>query len=104
MAQFGSTYAAYSEKTALVTPSKLLGKLFGHSKLFIITGDCDVDSHCKTGLTCGKDNCPTALGWPTWVDCCEKGSATPAPPNPGPKLGMLSHKKSLNNNKFGLKQ
>ena len=57
--------------------------------MFIIIGDCDVDSHCKAGLTCGKDNCPSSLGWPTWVDCCEKGSATPAPPNPGPKLGMF---------------
>ena len=35
-------------------------------------GDCDTDSHCNSGLKCGKNNCPPSFGWPSWVDCCEK--------------------------------
>ena len=35
------------------------------------------------GLTCGKDNCPTSLGWPSWVDCCVNATTTP-PPTPAP--------------------
>ena len=32
-------------------------------------GDCDNDSHCKSGLKCGKDNCPA--GFPSaFYDCC----------------------------------
>ena len=31
-------------------------------------GDCDNDSHCKPGLKCGKDNCPS--GFPSDYDCC----------------------------------
>ena len=31
-------------------------------------GDCDDDSHCKPGLKCGKDNCPS--GFPSDYDCC----------------------------------
>ena len=45
----------------------------------------------NAGLTCGKDNCPSSLGWPNWVDCCINATATPAPPTttplPGPKPG-----------------
>ena len=34
-------------------------------------GDCDNDSHCKSGLKCGTDNCP--LGFPNKAyDCCYK--------------------------------
>ena len=31
-------------------------------------GDCDNDSHCKSGLSCGDDNCPS--GFPPGYDCC----------------------------------
>ena len=32
-------------------------------------GDCDSDSECQFGLTCGTDNCgPDAV---SWMDCCE---------------------------------
>ena len=33
-------------------------------------GDCDYDSHCKAGLKCGSDNCPS--GFPSYYDCCYK--------------------------------
>ena len=37
----------------------------------------------NAGLTCGQDNCPSSLGWPTWVDCCVNATVTPAPtPSP----------------------
>ena len=32
-------------------------------------GDCDRDSHCKGGNTCGTDNC----WWGDYDDCCEGG-------------------------------
>ena len=35
-------------------------------------GDCDYDSHCKAGLKCGSDNCPS--GFPSYYDCCYKVS------------------------------
>ena len=35
-------------------------------------GDCDTDSHCKPGLTCGIDNCPS--GFPSNYDCCYTAS------------------------------
>ena len=31
-------------------------------------GDCDKDSHCKSGLKCGNNNCPS--GFPSSFDCC----------------------------------
>ena len=34
-------------------------------------GDCDNDSHCKAGLKCGTDNCPSSF--PSSYDCCYKG-------------------------------
>ena len=35
-------------------------------------GDCDYDSHCKAGLKCGVNNCPS--GFPSsGYDCCYKG-------------------------------
>ena len=34
-------------------------------------GDCDNDSHCKAGLKCGTDNCPSSF--PSSWDCCYKG-------------------------------
>ena len=34
-------------------------------------GGCDNDSHCKTGLKCGANNCPS--GFPSNYDCCYKG-------------------------------
>ena len=33
-------------------------------------GDCDFDSHCDVGLSCGNDNCPSYLGFPSGADCC----------------------------------
>ena len=35
-------------------------------------GDCDKDSHCKSGLKCGTDNCPS--GFPSIYDCCYNAS------------------------------
>ena len=35
-------------------------------------GDCDYDSHCKAGLKCGSDNCPS--GFPSYYDCCYRVS------------------------------
>ena len=43
-------------------------------------GDCDKDSHCKAGLKCGTDNCPS--GFPSDYDCCYK--ASPSGPPSGP--------------------
>ena len=31
-------------------------------------GDCDKDSHCKPGLSCGSNNCPSYF--PPGYDCC----------------------------------
>ena len=42
-------------------------------------GDCDNDSHCKAGLKCGTDNCPS--GFPLNYDCCYKESGNPIGPN-----------------------
>ena len=42
-------------------------------------GDCDFDSHCKAGLKCGTDNCPS--GFPLNYDCCYKESGNPIGPN-----------------------
>ena len=47
-------------------------------------GDCDIDSHCKSGLKCGKDNCPSWLGYPTSVDCCYKPLPTYTTPTTTP--------------------
>jgi hypothetical protein len=33
-------------------------------------GDCDHDNHCKAGLRCGSNNCPSGL--PSGFDCCFK--------------------------------
>ena len=41
-------------------------------------GDCDMDSHCKTGLKCGTDNCP--IGFPSFYDCCYKESGNSLDP------------------------
>ena len=35
-------------------------------------GDCDSDSHCKDGLKCGKDNCPSG-NFSAKADCCTPG-------------------------------
>ena len=45
-------------------------------------GDCDKDSHCKAGLKCGNDNCPS--GFPSNYDCCYN----PSPPS-GPPSGTI---------------
>ena len=37
-------------------------------------GDCDNDSHCKAGLKCGTDNCPS--GFPSIYDCCYNASGS----------------------------
>ena len=39
-------------------------------------GDCDSDSDCKEGLTCGHNNCPIKSGgaWNAADDCCVKPS------------------------------
>ena len=42
-------------------------------------GDCDKDSHCKAGLKCGKDNCPS--GFPSSYDCCYNTSGPSGPPS-----------------------
>ena len=39
-------------------------------------GDCDFDSHCASGLTCGNNNClndfsSSGSGWSSAADCCE---------------------------------
>ena len=39
-------------------------------------GDCDSKDDCQTGLVCGDDNCPSHLGFESWVDCCYKGTTT----------------------------
>ena len=31
-------------------------------------GDCDSDIHCRSGLKCGTNNCPS--GFPSSFDCC----------------------------------
>ena len=33
-------------------------------------GDCDFDSQCSSGLKCGDNNCPAALGFENGTDCC----------------------------------
>ena len=33
-------------------------------------GDCDNDSECQGNLVCGLDNCNTALGFASDMDCC----------------------------------
>ena len=35
-------------------------------------GDCDKDSDCKEGLTCGNDNCikNSGIQWDATDDCC----------------------------------
>lgn len=38
-------------------------------------GDCDTDSHCTAGLTCGTNNCrrdfsSTGSNWGSAADCC----------------------------------
>ena len=48
-------------------------------------GDCDKDSHCKAGLKCGNDNCPS--GFPSNYDCCYNPS--PSGPPSGTSLGIL---------------
>merc|ERR1719433_686847 len=45
-------------------------------------GDCDKDSHCKAGLKCGTDNCPS--GFPSNYDCCYNPSPS-GPPSGPPK-------------------
>ena len=39
-------------------------------------GDCNDDSHCKSGLICGHNNCPTGSGsnFNQFTDCCTKGT------------------------------
>ena len=37
-------------------------------------GDCDNNEHCKAGLVCGSNNCPTGMGIDLRMDCCWKGS------------------------------
>ena len=39
-------------------------------------GDCDSHDECHTGLGCGLNNCPDALGFNTGVDCCFPCSGT----------------------------
>ena len=34
-------------------------------------GDCDFDTQCFSGLKCGDNNCPTALGFENGTDCCD---------------------------------
>ena len=39
-------------------------------------GDCDRDSHCTVGLTCGSNNCladfsTSGSSWSSGADCCE---------------------------------
>merc|ERR1719433_1837532 len=46
-------------------------------------GDCDKDSHCKTGLKCGSDNCPS--GFPSNYDCCYNPSPSGPPSEPKPE-------------------
>ena len=36
-------------------------------------GDCDTDSDCSGNLKCGTNNCDTALGFPSAMDCCYQG-------------------------------
>ena len=33
-------------------------------------GDCDHNNQCQNGFKCGTDNCPAALGFGSWTDCC----------------------------------
>jgi len=41
-----------------------------HGKCGEDEGDCDHDYHCKAGLKCGNNNCPS--GFPWHYDCCYK--------------------------------
>ena len=55
-------------------------------------GDCDNESHCKAGLKCGTDNCPSSF--PSDYDCCYKGRPRPGthpdpPPGPGPQYETM---------------
>ena len=67
-------------------------------------GDCDNDSHCKAGLKCGTDNCPS--NFPSYYDCCYKESGnsldpidcTASAPNNSGFLSSYSNSSSNNNN------
>ena len=36
-------------------------------------GGCDSDNHCKDGLKCGKNNCPSGFNFPDDANCCTPG-------------------------------
>ena len=37
-------------------------------------GDCDSNTECQAGLTCGSNNCPDSLGFDIEIDCCYEPS------------------------------